>query len=142
MDAHIDGVFPHGIGQIDAFLKGEVFVAVTGHHDLETFGLEQGFGALGDFEIVAGFGADRVGGAGIFAAVAGIENHGAEVTGVLDEIRPQDWIDQFREVHPRDVNFGVHGGDGVGKHEFHAVHQAFVAADFELHFDLGVFEDD
>ena len=37
----------------------------------------------------------------------------------------------------------VSGGyDRIGEHEFHVIHQALVAADFELHFDLLILKDD
>ncbi len=101
-----------------------------------------GFHALGDLEVVGGLGADGVGGAGIFAAVAGIEDDGAEIPGVLDEIRPQHWIDEFRQIHAGNVGLAVVGEDWIAENEFDAVPQADAAADVEFHLNLGVFEGD
>ncbi|MCU0779041.1 MAG: hypothetical protein MUF86_15430, partial [Akkermansiaceae bacterium] len=74
--------------------------------------------------------------------MSGIEDDGAEIARVADEVRAQHRINEFGEVHARDVGLVAIGGDLVGEDEFDAVHQALVTADLEVHLDLGVFEHD
>lgn len=99
VDADEDGFFGDFVGEVDALLEGEVLVGGAGHDDAEAALFEEAFDAAGEFEVVVGFGAVGVGCAGVFAAVAGIEDDGSEVSCFGDEVGAEDGVDEFGEVH-------------------------------------------
>lgn len=74
-------------------------IGLADHFDFEAFGFEEFFQADGEFYVVVCLGADAVGGSGVFAAMACIEDDGAEVACVADEVWAEDGIDEFGKIH-------------------------------------------
>ena len=140
VDRDEDRVVGDAVGEVDALLQRQVTVAVTGHQDLVAALGQQLLQPLRDQQVVVGFGTQRVGRAGVLAAVAGVDDDGAEVAGVGDVVRPQHRIDQLGQVDARDPRAAAVFLDLVAEDELHPVHQAFLGADAELHDDLLVLQ--
>ena len=137
MEADIDRTFADAICEFDAFLERDRLIAVASHDDTEALGLQVAFHEIGEPEIVARLAAKCIGRAWIGAAVAGIKNHRLEIACGAYEIRAENGVDQFLKINGRDEDFFTHFRDRVAEDELHLIHQAFMAADFELQLDLG-----
>ncbi len=135
VDADEDGVLVF-VGDVDPLLEGEEGVAITGHDDLELQFGEVVFKQACDLEIVVGFGAVAVGGAGVAAAVAGVDDDGVKGFGRGDGGGTEDGIDNFQQISDRDVVAASQCDDGIAKDELHIVHEDLLGSGGEPEVDV------
>jgi len=117
-------------------------VILTGHDDLEAFGLQHRAQLARDIERIRLLVAVSAGRAFVETAVAGIEHHGGDFAAALDHVGPELGLDGFGKVDARDEEFVVLGDDGEAEPVADAVHDGFAAVEGELELVAAVIEND
>ena len=85
VDADIDRIFLHRVGDFHTLLERLKNVRLARHDDLEALGLKLLFHDAGNLDVVARLGAVRIDGAWVLTTVPRIEDDRAEISCVLDE---------------------------------------------------------
>lgn len=78
--------------------EGEVAIRLAGHDDIVALFLKMLADFFGDDEVIAGFGSVLVHGAGIFTAVAWVDDDGAEISGAGYVCGTHYGVDEFGEI--------------------------------------------
>jgi hypothetical protein len=120
VDADEDGVLLF-VGEGGAFFEGDEVVAFAREEDAVAAGFEESFGADGDIKSIFLFGAESADSARIVPAMAGVENHSADLGGIGDFSGTEDGLDDFRHVHGREEGATVPLHDGKAEDVFDPV---------------------
>lgn len=133
------------VGEVDALLKGEIFVGAASEADFEAALAELGGELFSEAEGVVLFAsvAVRAGGAGVVSAVTGVDDDGVDAGGgATDVVGPHHGVEKLDEVDAVHEVAAAGALDGEGENEFDLIHPNVLLSDEEFDADVALFEDE
>ena len=141
MDADEDGILAR-VRDPGAQFEGHEDIAITRHFHIQPFRLEEGFDVAGNVEGEIFFVAVTADCAFVVAPVARVEDHGFELAEVGNHLRPQLWLERFREIDARDEVLAVFFRHRETEPVAHAVDHHFAAVELHLERAFAIVEQD